>query len=148
MNPPQNSPEADVLALEARVLSVTGQRNTLEFALRDLVGAIAPEHSIHRGGNPDRCPLCAALVGAEAALRGVRPSAPPPEGSERHGWTHCICSDCWGTIRRGETPTRVRTPPAEACCWCGRTTRSGIYLRAEAGRLGHCPDNAWEPNRV
>jgi hypothetical protein len=52
------------------------------------------------------------------------------------GWVHTICDDCWtkrssAEGKPGRTPVQVPLGDraAEICCFCGATTRSGIYVR-------------------
>lgn len=44
-------------------------------------------------------------------------------------WTHAICDHCY-SIRYDVTPVRVK-PETETCCFCGKDTRSGIYVRQD-----------------
>lgn len=48
-------------------------------------------------------------------------------------WTHSCCDRCYAARRPGQVPIRV---PAhmrglEMCCFCLRSTTSGIYYRAD-----------------
>jgi hypothetical protein len=45
-------------------------------------------------------------------------------------WTHAICHDCWDA-QHPYIPSRRSIAPgaAETCCYCGSSTRSGIYVR-------------------
>jgi hypothetical protein len=47
-------------------------------------------------------------------------------------WTHAICDDCWDE----RYPDRNKSPrrgmgDLEMCCWCGKDTNSGIYIRED-----------------
>lgn len=56
-------------------------------------------------------------------------------------WTHPMCDECWVTTQeRGAIPYRMSEPEQETCCWCGRTTSSGIYRRADSRLLAHHPE--------
>lgn len=47
-------------------------------------------------------------------------------------WTHPICDDCWMEQNPYREPMRLKlVDEVEACCWCGKVTESGIYLRAD-----------------
>lgn len=48
-----------------------------------------------------------------------------------HGWTHVMCEPCWNQEGPNRTPVRVRDRTWERCCWCGQSTLSGIYRRAD-----------------
>ena len=61
--------------------------------------------------------------------------------SERHGWTHPICSKCYEALEPSRGPVRVLVEAAEGCCWCGKFF-DGIYYRAKTPRM--CPDAAEE----
>jgi len=45
---------------------------------------------------------------------------------------HAICAPCWNALNpdRPARSTFILGPP-EVCCWCGRDTTHGIYLRAD-----------------
>ena len=44
-------------------------------------------------------------------------------------WTHNICDDCWDKLNPDRLSSRVNEGYTEHCCWCGKFTNSGIYLR-------------------
>jgi len=44
---------------------------------------------------------------------------------------HAICVPCWVDSRPERIPHRVVDDVARACCFCGRPTSSGVYLRQE-----------------
>jgi hypothetical protein len=47
-------------------------------------------------------------------------------------WTHAICDGCWKRRQPGRVPVRVREPGNRArCCYCGKATASGIFVRDE-----------------
>ena len=46
-------------------------------------------------------------------------------------WTQAICDDCFEQQQPDRRPHRMVEPDVERCSWCGRRTRSGIYLRAD-----------------
>ena len=50
-------------------------------------------------------------------------------------WTHAICDDCWDD-RRPDTPApRMTAGEIEHCCYCGRHTASGIYVRDDPASI-------------
>ena len=53
--------------------------------------------------------------------------------SEEHKWNHMICDDCWIKERGDRTPVRLLPPyrTLEMCCFCGKMTESGIYVRRD-----------------
>lgn len=66
------------------------------------------------------------------------------ESDGNHGWNHRQCYPCWfhkwGLSRE---PVRYRHGVAvQTCCYCGRPTASGIYLRERPGSgiIPYCPD--------
>jgi hypothetical protein len=64
--------------------------------------------------------------------------------SDNHGWNHPQCYPCWFK-RWGLTREPVRFRQGEDvknCCYCGRPTGSGIYIRERPGSavIPHCPD--------
>ncbi len=55
-------------------------------------------------------------------------------------WTHAICAKCWAE-RNPEQPLRSEDAgqgPLEVCCFCGRSTDDGIYLRADPSEPKFC----------
>ncbi len=53
-------------------------------------------------------------------------------------WTHTICMPCFMRVTgktEAVTMTWDPTNDIEMCCWCGRETVSGIYLRADPAAL-------------
>lgn len=44
-------------------------------------------------------------------------------------WTHAVCDDCWDDKHPDRLSPRAGTGEIEHCCYCGRHTVSGIYLR-------------------
>jgi hypothetical protein len=64
--------------------------------------------------------------------------------SEQHGWNHQQCYPCWfnkwGLARQPVSFTHGRNP--EPCCFCGRPTASGIFIRVRpgSGQIPYCPD--------
>lgn len=47
------------------------------------------------------------------------------------GWTHAMCDECWWEQHGFEEPCVLIKRHAELCGWCGKLTRSGIYVRAD-----------------
>lgn len=54
-------------------------------------------------------------------------------------WTHPMCDPCWLEYDPARGPVRLQESvrELETCCWCGRETRSGIYVRHDPAQLGH-----------
>jgi len=50
-------------------------------------------------------------------------------------WTHAICPACWDERAPGRTPVQVRDAEQENCCFCGRITAAGIYVRHDPRAL-------------
>lgn len=52
-------------------------------------------------------------------------------------WTHNICPTCWNARNPLRAAVLVELTGAdfEVCCFCGRTTTSGIYLRHDPKTL-------------
>ena len=44
-------------------------------------------------------------------------------------WNHSMCTDCWINSNPGRQPVVVNIRSVEICCFCGRKTTSGIYVR-------------------
>lgn len=53
-------------------------------------------------------------------------------------WTQPMCDACWISERgRSAEPMRMTAPEIEQCAWCGRSTTSGIYVRADPTTVPH-----------
>lgn len=50
-------------------------------------------------------------------------------------WRQPICNTCWAARYPGAHAVRVVSADLERCCFCGRDTRSGIYVRVEPGTV-------------
>lgn len=50
-------------------------------------------------------------------------------------WSHPICYLCWTELNPHREPHRLVTPIDEKCCYCGKATRSGIYVREDPAAL-------------
>ena len=46
-------------------------------------------------------------------------------------WTHAICQPCWEQRADTSEPFRLTVCPPEPCCFCGVSTDSGIFVRAD-----------------
>lgn len=44
-------------------------------------------------------------------------------------WNHPMCDTCWNKKNAGAKPARIPAREIEVCCFCGRNTESGIYVR-------------------
>jgi hypothetical protein len=53
-------------------------------------------------------------------------------------WTHSICERCW-LVREGlRPPLRLNLAESETCCFCGKPTQEGIYVREDPNKAQHC----------
>jgi hypothetical protein len=53
-------------------------------------------------------------------------------------WTHAICEVCWAERYGDQIASRVTPPEIEHCCYCGRHTTSGRYVRDDPNAIdGH-----------
>lgn len=52
-------------------------------------------------------------------------------------WTQAICEACWNERNPDRPATAIKPEFAdeERCCWCGKATRSGIYVRADPAKV-------------
>jgi hypothetical protein len=50
-------------------------------------------------------------------------------------WPHPICLDCWDARNPGRVPRRIVEAESEMCCFCGRRTTAGVYLRFDPSEL-------------
>ncbi len=89
----------------------------LSFALKLRMGSIA---SI--GGM-----VCRATPAALMRVKLV--------GQRMSKWTHPMCTVCWRAQQGDQVPYRVTNPDLKQCCWCGRETEQGIYMRADPDDL-------------
>ena len=48
------------------------------------------------------------------------------------GWTHPICDKCWEERNPDRMPYRFKEPKKYKCCYCGKETDSGIFIRENA----------------
>lgn len=46
-------------------------------------------------------------------------------------WTHSICIQCWIDKNPGHAPHHVYPAECDVCCFCGRETTDGIYVRED-----------------
>jgi hypothetical protein len=53
-------------------------------------------------------------------------------------WTHPICQRCWAKGHPGTTPVKVREWHWERCCYCGKNTRGGIFIRQDPKHVPLC----------
>ena len=55
---------------------------------------------------------------------------------ERMGqWNHTQCFDCFQRERPDIEPVRVKDHEPEVCCFCGRMTIDGIFVRRDPGKM-------------
>lgn len=50
-----------------------------------------------------------------------------------HKFTHTICEGCWDKKNPGRQALRVSAnyTEAEPCCFCGKQTNAGIFVRED-----------------
>jgi hypothetical protein len=62
---------------------------------------------------------------------------------ETTSWTHNICYDCWHKEHEADDiPVRVRDCEPKQCCYCGRWTMEGIFVRDDPKMMKcGCQDN-------
>ena len=55
-------------------------------------------------------------------------------------WTHSQCINCWNSQNPGRQPSKFKEEfrETETCCFCGASTRDGIYVRHDPRGLKHC----------
>lgn len=55
-------------------------------------------------------------------------------------WTHAICVEDYEnlTSNSAQDVDKMKDPEAEICCFCGRTTISGIYIRRDPNEPQFC----------
>jgi hypothetical protein len=53
------------------------------------------------------------------------------------GWTHPICDECWTKRNPGRMPCRGLLVDVEKCCYCGKETKSGIYIREDPTKVNY-----------
>lgn len=46
-------------------------------------------------------------------------------------WTQPCCEDCWVAHNGARQPSRVDDEGSPRCCFCGRMTHAGIYVRVD-----------------
>lgn len=51
------------------------------------------------------------------------------------GWTHLICEDCWNERHPTRRAVKVSFDDGAPCCFCGKDTSSGIYVREDPATL-------------
>lgn len=54
-------------------------------------------------------------------------------------WTQPCCEDCWVVREGARRPHRVAAERFvdARCCFCGRTTRSGIFVRVDPATVSY-----------
>ena len=55
-------------------------------------------------------------------------------------WNHAQCYDCWIKENRIGFPVKVRDHKPEKCCFCGRWTIEGIFVRRDPKKMRCCHD--------
>lgn len=62
------------------------------------------------------------------------------EEPETHGWTHSICDECCKEQQTGLVTFKLKDANEEICCYCGKLTFEGIYIRDEPKQPKFCTD--------
>jgi hypothetical protein len=44
-------------------------------------------------------------------------------------WTHVICAECWNARNPERKAVAMICREEEICCYCGRRTTDGLYVR-------------------
>jgi hypothetical protein len=52
-------------------------------------------------------------------------------------WNHAICADCWDARNPDHLAGREVGGEIEHCCYCGRHTESGLYVRDDPATIEH-----------
>lgn len=52
-----------------------------------------------------------------------------------NSWNHSMCYDCWRRERGLDIPVRVKEHDPEICCFCGRWTIEGIFVRKDPAKM-------------
>lgn len=65
-------------------------------------------------------------------------TAPVTSGHADEPYTHPVCAVCFSELHPDRSPTRLAPAEAEACCYCGIGTASGIYVRADPRDMPCC----------
>ena len=50
---------------------------------------------------------------------------------KKYKWTQPSCRECWDIKNPGRRPTTINDRQGETCCYCGKMTGSGIYIRVD-----------------
>jgi hypothetical protein len=58
-------------------------------------------------------------------------------------WTHAICDDCWDEQRPESPSPQKGTGDPQACCYCGKPTCSGIFVRDDPATMTHPGPGIW-----
>lgn len=85
------------------------------------------EQALDRGYD-ESCMLNAELVAETDAAKAE-------EGEPPQSWNQPICEACWEKRSPGRVPVRVPAADVETCGYCGRETRSGVYVRDNPGEV-------------
>lgn len=49
----------------------------------------------------------------------------------RYNWNQPACNTCWGSHNPGRTTHKLVLAQEEVCCFCGTSTKSGVYVRVD-----------------
>lgn len=52
-------------------------------------------------------------------------------------WTQPVCDACYIMVLPGPKPHRLVDAQDETCCYCGKVTSSGIYMRVNPAHVPH-----------
>lgn len=99
------------------------QSTTLKVPPGGLPTAAGPSETMfYKCGTETRL----GAVGGRLVI-GVKPDV----SSSRKTHHHASCEFCWRKREgAGRDPIRLKDAPSELCCFCGQTTRVGIYILA------------------
>lgn len=56
-------------------------------------------------------------------------------------WTQPVCVECWGERNPGREAVAHNWAPKETCCYCGRPTEIGIYVRVDPATVPYPQDD-------
>jgi hypothetical protein len=49
-------------------------------------------------------------------------------------WIHAVCPTCWLNTWAGRLPARLGDEEPELCCFCGRDTSAGLYVKRDPSK--------------
>ena len=109
---------------------------------KDMAAAIASRAVNAIAGLPASTSEQRAAI-ARLAARRIEESVeagdtdPREVGERRYTWTQASCWGCWESRRGPVGREKTEDGPPETCSYCGRETRSGIYVRDDPEAVAH-----------